>query len=686
MAVSNPLLTLRAPLPFAAIEPSSIEPAIAVLLQSTQAKVDALAATSPPFSFANTLALLDRLSENLDNAMTLIGHLEAVATTPELRAAYNAVLPKVSQFQSQWAMDERLWRLFKTYADSPEARALRGPRRRLLEQTLRNFKRQGAELSRDAKQTLEQINNELVRLCTQFSQNSLDARAAFELLICDERRLTGLPNLVLAAAKADAERRKLSGWRLTLDAPSYIPVLTYADDRELRRQLYLAQARLAAAAPYDNRDIVCKIICLREQKAKLLGYANFVDYVAEERMAKSATRIREFLLDLEERTRPAFERENRELNEFAASLGASLPLEPWDIAYYAEKLRRARFDIDQEALRPYFALDQVLQGMFILAERLFGVRVVELLPGSAERPDTWRDDVRYFSVFDIDGQHLGGFYADLFPHDNKRGGAWMNALLTGGNGQPHVGLICSNITKPLGQSQPLLTHDEVETLFHEFGHLLHHLLSKTELRSQAGTNVAWDFVELPSQIMENWCWERESLDLFARHSQTGQPLPIDVFERLKAARTFRSANATMRQLGFGVLDFELHSQPAPGHAQQLLATARQILQRFTASELPSDYAMVCSFGHLFSGPVGYAAGYYSYKWAEVLDADAFSRFKQAGIFDRQTGRAFVDCILAKGDSADPLELFVDFMGREPNPQALLERSGLAMTAASIGAR
>ncbi|RMF11827.1 MAG: M3 family peptidase, partial [Candidatus Dadabacteria bacterium] len=494
--------------------------------------------------------------------------------------------------------------------------------------------------------------------------------------------LAGLPPTALAAARDAAARAGVEGYRLTLDAPSYIAVMTYADNRELRETMWRAQTRLAADEPWDNRPLIEEIIALRQEKARMLGYTHFADYVTEERMAGNADRVRRFLADLETRTRPAFEREVAELRAFAAERGCA-ELQPWDVAWYSEKLRRERYDVDEEALRPWFSLDGVLEGMFAIVDRVFGVRVEEVPQGSSGFPEVWHPDVRYFRVFDGDSE-VGAFYADFFPRPDKRGGAWMNAFITGGPREdggfdPHVGLLCANITPPAGDQPALLTHREVETVFHEFGHLLHHLLSRVPVHSLAGTNVPWDFVELPSQLMENWTWQKPALELFARHWQSGEPLPDDLLEPMLRARTFQAAMQMMRQLSFGTMDLWLHTEYRPGE-DDVLAGCRAVQERFSITPLPDDYAMVCAFTHLFAGPVAYAAGYYSYKWAEVLDADVFSAFEQHGIFDRGFGRRYVDTILARGHSADPMELYVELLGREPDPDALLRRDGLLPTA------
>jgi oligopeptidase A len=469
----------------------------------------------------------------------------------------------------------------------------------------------------------------------------------------------------------------LSGYRFTLHEPSLLAVLTYADDAALREQMYRAYNTRASRGDKDNRGVILRILELRQHKARMLGYRDFVDLVLDERMARKGDRAREFLVDLDARSRAAFVRERDELLAFRREVEgqAAPPLAPWDIAYYAEKQRVKRYDLDEEALRPYFPLDRVLAGLFELVSRLYGIAIEP-----ANDLSVWHPSVQTYRMRDADGSSLGVFYADFFPREQKRGGAWMNALITaeqsGSGWSEHVGLICGNLTPPLGEAPALLSHREVETVFHEMGHLMHHMLSRVEVKSLAGTNVAWDFVELPSQIMENFCWERESLDLFARHHQSGERIPDALFERMRRARTYRGATAMLRQLGFGLTDLRLHMEYDAERHGDPVDYGRRIMAEFVPAELPDDYAMLASFGHLFSHPVGYAGGYYSYKWAEVLDANAFERFRQQGLFSPEIGREFREKILARGDSREPMDLFIDFMGREPELQPLLERSGI----------
>lgn len=674
---ANPLLNIQFQIPFDRIRAEDVEPAIDELLRDARQELDNLIGDPNPRTFDNTLRKLDNLTERLDYAMQVVKHLEAVVTTPELRAAHNAVQPKVSEFYSSLPLNEGLWQAVLNYSRTEEAKTLTGPRKRFLQKTLDNFRRHGAELDAAGKKRIAEIDVELTRQTIRFAENVLDSTNLYEWVVTDERQLAGLPESARAMARASAASKGLPepSWRFTLQAPSYLAVMTYLDDELLRRQVYEAYVNRATEDKYDNRPIMRRILELRAEKARLLGYQDFADLVLEDRMAHAGERAQRFLDDLRIKTEPFFQKENEELLAFS---GRS-KLQPWDIAYYSEKQRAALYNFDEEELRPYLPLEKVIEGMFEVVHRLYGISVRE-----KKGVPTWDRQVKYYEIYDETrpdgGELVGAFYTDWFPRENKRGGAWMDNLITGeahGSRQdPHAGLICGNLTPPAQDRPSLLTHREVETIFHEFGHLLHHCLSHVELRGFSGVNVAWDFVELPSQIMENWTWEREALDLFARHYQTGEPFPDDLLQKMRSARNFRSANAQMRQLGFGMVDLALHRQIAPGSDVDLLAFARQILQQFSPATLPENYAMIVSFTHLFASPVGYGAGYYSYKWAEVLDADAFTSFLKGGIFSREVGSRFRDRILSRGDSEDPAELYRSFMGRDPDPNALLERSGL----------
>jgi oligopeptidase A len=662
----NPLLEIQFRVPFDKIEASDVEPAIDQLLADASARLEATIASDHP------LHALDTMTEKLDYAMSVVRHLESVATTPELRAAHNAIEPKVSAFYSSLPLNEGLWKAIQRYAATDEARALTGTMKRYLTKTIDSFKRHGADLDAPGKARLQEIDVALAEATTKFSEHVLDSTNAYELAIEDEAQIKGLPPAAIAAARASAESKGRSGWRFTLQAPSYLAVMTYLDDKAIREKMYrVFSTRATAAGPggaaQDNAPLLTKILALRKEKAQLLGFRDFSDFVLDDRMAHTGARAQGFLDDLRRKTEPRFREENQELESFAG-----LALQPWDIGYWAEKQRAKLYDFDEEALRPYFPLEHVVSGMFDIFGRVLGIRVRE-----ESGVPVWDSQVRTYAVHDrASDAYLGSFYADWFPRENKRGGAWMDALITGNpaESKPHLGLICGNLTPPVDGKPALLTHREVETVFHEFGHLLHHLLSRVEVRSMAGTSVAWDFVELPSQIMENWCWERESLDLFARHWETGEPIPEDLFQKMRRARTFRGANTQMRQLGFGYVDLALHREW--DGSGDVIAWSRTVLQQFSPAPFPPEHAMLASFTHLFSSPVGYGAGYYSYKWAEVLDADAFTRFKKEGVFSASTGREYRDKILARGDSEDPAELYRSFMGRDPDPNALLVRAGL----------
>jgi oligopeptidase A len=673
----DPLLVRHLPIQFDAVKAEHVEPAIELLLKRMKQRLAELGDSTLKPSYENILMALDKMTEPLDFAMAVIRHLESVATSHELRAAHNAVQGPVSMFYTSIPLDAKVWAAVKAVGESPEAETLAAVHKRFLKKTISGFRRAGADLDTEGKEKLEALDVALTQATTKFSENVLDATNAYESLITDERKLAGLPESARTAARESARAKGREGWRLTLQAPSYLAAMTYLDDRSIRQQLWEASNTRATSGPYDNRALIWEILRLRREKANLLGYHDFADLVLEERMAHAGEQAQAFLEDLYRKTKPFFDRENQTLAEVGKSLGYD-SISPWDVSYLAEKQRLALFEFDEEELRHYFQLDRVVAGMFDIFSRILSIKVIEEpgIPG-------WDPEVKYYRVEDASsGQFLGGFYTDWFPRENKRGGAWMDSLITGNpeTGEPHVGLICGNLTPPVVDTPSLLTHREVETIFHEFGHLLHHTLSRVPVRTLSGTNVPWDFVELPSQIMENWCMEHEALHLFARHYKTGETIPEELFQKMKRARTFRSANHQIRQLGLGIADLRLHREYDPNRDGDVIAYTRDILAKYTPTPLPPDYAMIASFTHLFSSPVAYGAGYYSYKWAEVLDADAFTRFQREGIFNASTGDEYRRHILERGDSEDPSQLYRTFMGRDPDPNALLERSGL-LTAA-----
>jgi oligopeptidase A len=668
----NPLLELSRPIPFDQVREEHIEPAVRALLAEATAAIDVVAASPGPHTYESTLGALERSSEKLELVMSLVEHLESVSTTPALRAAYNAVLPDVSALWSSIPLNPGLWRVLNEFSVTAEAGALEPTRRRFLDKTLADFRRSGAQLDSEKKERLKAIDRDLSLITTRFAQNVLDSSNEFEIVLESEEQLAGLPESAKLAALDSAKQKGKAGYRFSLQAPSLTAVLTYADDRALRESMWRAQNTRATSGPHDNRPLIANILELRKEKAQILGFRDFADLQLDDRMAKTGSEAMHFISELRERTKLPFERENRELFLFRKELEGeqAAALQPWDVTYYSEKLRKARFALDEEELRSYFPAELALKGAFTIAERLYGVHI-EPVAGVP----VWDAEVRAYRLLD-DGSELGTFYVDLYPRDSKRSGAWMHGLVAAVPPEPNLAVFCLNASPPAGGKPSLLLHRDVETLFHEFGHLLHHCLSRVGVRSLAGTRVAQDFVELPSQIMENWCSEREALDLFARHYETDAPLPSVFLERMNAARTFRAANMQMRQLGFASVDLALHVDYTPEKDGDILAYARKILQQHAASPFPEDYAMLAGFLHLFGHPVGYAAGYYSYKWAEVLDADAFGRFKEEGVLSRTVGQEFRERVLSRGDSQDPMDLFVAFRGRKPRVDALLERQGL----------
>jgi oligopeptidase A len=687
--LSHPFLDSAFPPFWSAHLPANVVADISLAVDRAQAAIDEIARQElGRLTFQSTFLALESSTESLGNAWSKVGHLQSVADSPALREAHNAVLPKVTALYAGIPLNAALWERLKAFAGTPAALALTGVHRRLVDETMADFRQAGADLPLEKRQRLEALQSELAQLTQRYSENVLDGTNKWELIVNDERQLAGLPAHAVAGAKRSAESKKLGTpeqpvWRFTLHMPSQEPFMTYLEDEGLRREMWHAAAAIGTASPVDNTELVRRILTLRAEKAALLGQADFADLVLARRMAKTGARALGFLEEFQARAAPAFARECRELEEFKArKTGAPLPsrLAPWEVALWAERLRREKYAFDEEILRPYFPMVGVIAGLFELAHRVFGLQVRECAAGTFE---TWHPEVKFYEMHDRRGRHIGSFYADWHPRESKRGGAWMGSLITGGpiaggGRAPHLGYICGNLTPPNGARPALLTHREVETVFHEFGHLIHHLLGEVEIKSLNGTNVAWDFVELPSQIMENWCWERASLDLFARHFETGERIPDEIFEKLIAAKNFRAACATMRQVAFAKMDLLLHRRTAAwSEGEDVEPVARALIADCLVPTEPPLPTIVKRFNHLFSDPVGYAAGYYSYKWAEVLDADAFSRFRNEGLFSAEVGREFVEKILSRGNAADPLELFRDFMGRDPDVSALLKRSGLA---------
>lgn len=693
----HPFLAPTFPVRWSTLTAEHIEPDIRRALELASSGIEAICAQDPATAtYDSTFAALERATEPLSHAWGLVQHLDSVNDHPAQRAALNTMLPEVAAFQSSVPLNPQLWAILKSVGESPAIEALTPVEQRFVAETLADFRQAGADLPDDRKKRIAEIDAALSKLTQRFAENVLDSTNAWEWSTTDESLLAGLPDSAKAAAaasaraKADPSHAPNPAWRFTLHAPSMLPVMQHLHDDSIRRTFWEAANAVGAQGSHDNTALVWQILDLRQEKASLLGHRDFADLTLQRRMAGTGRKAMEFIDTLHQRIVPAFLAEHRQLRQYkAAKTGQpEAPLEPWETAYWAERQRKENFDFDEEALRPYFPVDGVMTGMFELASRLFGITIRKtesayLPPGSVapESPnapaEVWHPECAYYEIHDATtGKHLGSFYADWHPREPKRGGAWMNCLHTGGPDEPHLGLICGNMSPPVDGKPALLNHSEVETIFHEFGHLLHGLLSEVPVKSLSGTNVPWDFVELPSQIMENFCWDRQSLDFFARHHESGDPIPDDLFARLLAARNYLSANAFMRQLAFAKLDLELHIHLENYRGLDLDEADRHILADYRAPLNTPTPTLLRRFNHLFSDPTGYAAGYYSYKWAEVLDADAFTRFQQEGVLNPETGRAFREHILSKGNSAPVDELFRRFMGRDPLLEPLLIRAGL----------
>ncbi len=639
-------------------------------------------------SYASTFAALESAMESVTRPFGKVMHLNSVMNSPELREAIQEVMPPVSGFLASVPLNGELWSVLKTTAGSLDRGSLHPAQSRFIDETLADFRESGADLAPEQKDELRGIEMQLAEKTQAFGNNVLDSTNAYQKIVTDQSELSGLPESAREAAMQSAAEKGIGtdaepAWRFTLQQPSQMPVMRYADSDSLRKEILEATLDIGRAGEWDNTELIWEILALRQRKAQLLGKDCFADVVTERRMVGSGPKALHFVENLNKRIRDAFQSEISELAEFRAlQAGEGVrALEQWEEGYWAEKLRQARFDFDEEELRPWFSITRVIRGLFQMAERLFGIRIAELEGDS--RPDVWHPEVKVYEIHDVEsGQHLGTFYVDWHPRESKRAGAWFNYLSTGNREpgtvpEPHLGLICGNLTAPVGDKPALLTHREVETIFHEFGHLLHHLLGSVAVKSLNGVNVAWDFVELPSQLMENWTWERESLDLFARHYETDEVIPEDLLKRMQASRTFGAARGFMRQLWLGRIDLELHVNYPRIDSRDLDAVVSEAVRDYRA-DYPTEYpSIVRLFQHLFAGPTGYAAGYYSYKWAEVLEADVFTRFRRDGLLSSSVGREYREKILSRGNSAPADQLFRDFMGRDPDPEALLVREGLA---------
>ncbi len=675
----NPLLSEYHLPPFADIKPEHIVPAIEQRIAACKRTIEQVLERGD-FSWQGLVAPLEEVDDLLERSWSPVSHLNAVVSSKELREAHDACLPMLSDYGTYVGQHEGLYKAFQALADSEEFESLSEAQRKVVSDTLRDFKLSGVALPKEQKQRYAQIQTRLSDLASTFSNNLLDATDGWHYLVADESRLQGLPESAVAAAASAAEENQQQGWRFGLSIPSYLPVMMYADDSELRKVMYQAFTTRASeqgpqAGQFDNTEVMAETLALRHELAQLLGFKDYAELSLATKMAESPAQVESFLQDLAQRSLPQAQQDYQEVVEFARSNYGVDELEAWDVAYFSEKLKQQKYAISDEELRPYFPEEQVLKGLFSVVESLFGMQVKAATP-----PSTYHEHVRYFEITDSNGEQRGSFFLDLYARNGKRGGAWMaecavRRVTSSQQLQRPVAYLTCNFNKPQGDKPALFTHDEVLTLFHEFGHGLHHMLTKVDVAGVSGINgVAWDAVELPSQFLENWCWEPEALAIISGHYETGESLPQEMLERMLAARNFQSAMQMVRQLEFSLFDLLIHRDYDPAHGDQIQAILDQVREQVAVRKPPAYNRFQHSFGHIFAG--GYAAGYYSYKWAEVLSADAFSRFEDEGIFNREVGQDFLRAILERGGTRDAMDLFKEFRGREPEVEALLRHSGI----------
>ena len=671
--MNNPLLQPFNTAPFSKIKNEHFLPAISKLISETKAEIDEITSNSEAPTFKNTVEALENTGEQLDRATSIFFNLNSAETNDEIQKIAQEVSPMLTGFSNDMLLNETLFERIKTVYNQKDFLNLSEEQHMLLDKKYKAFSRNGANLSEEKKTQLRKIDTDLSKLKLTFGENVLAETNKFELHITNEKDLSGLPEGVIEAAAQTAEEKGKEGWVFTLDYPSYVPFMTYADNRELRKKLAIAfGAKGFHNDALDNQQNVLQIANLRHQRANLLGYNSHAHFVLEERMAETPEKVKSFLNELLEKAKPAAQKEFDELTAFAKELDGIDHLEKWDGAYYSEKLKQKLFNLDDEKLKPYFELKNVINGVFTVAEKLYGLHFEEV-----QNIDKYHADVKTYEVKDDEGELVAIFYADFHPRAGKRNGAWMTSykpqqIRDGKNERPHISIVC-NFTKPTASKPSLLTFNEVTTLFHEFGHALHGMLANTHYPSLSGTSVYWDFVELPSQILENWCYEKETLELFATHYKTGEVIPMEYVEKIKESATFLEGMATLRQLSFGMLDMAWHGSD-PSGIKDVKAFE---VAAFDDTQLYPDVKENCmstSFSHIFQG--GYSAGYYSYKWAEVLDADAFALFKQEGIFNKKVADRFKGFVLSQGGTMDPMELYIKFRGQKPDPEALLKRAGL----------
>ncbi|PTC02458.1 oligopeptidase A [Vibrio mediterranei] len=679
--MANPLLTFTDLPPFSQIKPEHVKPAVEQAIEACRAKIDEVLEGNTNPTWDNVVAPIEQIDDKLSRLWSPVSHMNSVMNSDELREAYESCLPILSEYGTWVGQHKGLYEAYKAIKASDAFNTLSQAQQKTIKDSLRDFELSGIGLPADEQHRYGEISKRMSELGSQFSNNVLDATMGWTKHITDEKELAGMPESALAAAKAAAEAKELEGYLLTLDIPSYLPVLTYCDNQELRKELYEAYVTRASdrgpnAGKWDNTEIIAEQLKLRHEIARLLGFGTYSEKSLATKMAESPAQVLGFLNDLATKAKPQGEREVEELRQFAEKEFGVTELNLWDIAYYSEKQKQHLFQFSNEELRPYFPESKVVSGLFEVLNRVFGMQIKE-----REGVDTWHESVCFFDIFDSTDTLRGSFYLDLYAREHKRGGAWMDECRVrrtdlDGELQTPVAYLTCNFNKPVGGKPAMFTHDEVVTLFHETGHGIHHMLTKIDTGAVSGINgVPWDAVELPSQFLENWCWEEEALAFISGHYETGEPLPKEMLDKMLAAKNFQSAMFILRQLEFGLFDFTLHTEYDPDIGARVLETLAEVKSKVAVLPSLEWNRFSHSFGHIFAG--GYSAGYYSYLWAEVLSSDAYSRFEEEGIFNKETGQSFLNNILEMGGSEEPMELFKRFRGREPEIDALLRHSGIS---------
>ncbi|NQZ10614.1 MAG: oligopeptidase A [Algicola sp.] len=677
----NPLIELARLPAFSKIKPEHVKPALEKAIAECRQVVEDIVALDVPYTWDNLVMPLDDKDDILDRMWSPVSHLNSVCNSDELREVYEACLPLLSEYSTYIGQNEALYQAYHVFSQSDEYQQLNTERKKVIDDTLRDLKLSGIGLSAEKKQRFGEISARLSELSSKYSNNVLDATTGWNKLITVQSELAGLPESSIAAAKAMAEDKDMEGWLFTLDFPSFFPVMIYSENRALREEVYRANCTRASgegpnAGKWDNTQVMDELLALKQESANLLDFDNYTEESMATKMAESSEQVLTFLHQLASKSKKQAKADFDEVVDFAKREYQATDIQAWDLTYYSEQLKQQKYAISDEALRPYFPEDKVVSGLFETVKRLFKINVVE-----RKGVEVWHENVRFYDIFDESEELRGSFYFDLYAREKKRGGAWMDDCVTrrihsDGQLQKPVAYLNCNFNKPVGDTPALFTHEEVTTLFHEFGHGIHHMLTKVEVSSVSGINgVAWDAVELPSQFLENWCFEPEALAYLSGHHQTGEPLPQDLLDKMLAARNFQSAMQMMRQLEFSLFDLRIHAEVIGEEHQSIGEILDEVRDEVSVFKPPAFNRFQHSFSHIFAG--GYAAGYYSYKWAEVLSSDAFSRFEEEGIFNPQTGADFLHHILEKGGSEEPMELFKAFRGREPSIEPLLRHCGIA---------